>query len=300
MEPLFQFIGTYWWLVFPLMGGMAMIGNAWERGARRRHKRRLEILQAKGEIRAAQAAARGRPLIGVTFPGAKAPKDPLAQRVEDTVAAGMGTAPRTGTPGSASVTPLHKLLSAHDAVTTRWLEYELDVAKIIAFPAMSDGRQPLTAAFLRAKKVADRLRPDSETAKLSKDQFAEYRNAVTDYEVAFDLAEREARRIRDSSFTTEERKRLSTAQQLLSVAVDQAATPAERQLAYRRVREELDGLLAISDDAITVLEERVALELPASRPAATPAPEAPASASEPPAAPPSSGIWPVPSRTQRP
>lgn len=300
MEPLFQFIGSYWWLAFPLMGVMGMIGSAWERGARRRHKRRLEILQVKGEIRAAQAAARGRPLIGVTLPGAKAPKDPLAQRVEDTVAAGMGTAARTEPSSSASATPLHKLFAAHDTVTKRWLEYELDVAKIIAFPAMSDGRQPLTAAFLRAKKVADRLRPDSETAKLSKEQFAEYRNAVTDYEVAFDLAEREARRIRDSSFTAEERKRLSTAQQLLSVAVDQAATPAERQLAYRRVREELDGLLAVSDDAITVLEERVALELPASSPAAVPAPQTPASASEPPAGPASSGIWPVPSRTPRP
>merc|ERR1712034_108850 len=241
------------------MGVMGMIGSAWERGARRRHKRRLEILQAKGEIRAAQAAARGRPLIGITLPGTKAPKDPLAQRVEDTVAAGMGTAARTAPSSSAPVTPFQKLFAAHDAVTKRWLEYELDVAKIIAYPAMSDGRQPLTAAFLRAKKVADRLRPDSESAKLSKEQLTEDRTAVTDYEVAFDLAEREARRIRDSSFTADERKRLSTAQQLLSVAIDQAATPAERQLAYRRVREELDGLLAISDDAITVLEERVAL-----------------------------------------
>lgn len=299
MEPLFQFLGDYWWLVFPLMGVMGMIGSAWERGARRRHKRRLEILQAKGEIRAAQAAARGRPLIGITLPGTKAPKDPLAQRVEDTVAAGMGTAARTAPSSSAPVTPLQKLFAAHDAVTKRWLEYELDVAKIIAYPAMSDGRQPLTAAFLRAKKVADRLRPDSESAKLSKEQFTEYRTAVTDYEVAFDLAEREARRIRDSSFTADERKRLSTAQQLLSVAIDQAATPAERQLAYRRVREELDGLLAISDDAITILEERVALELPASSPATTPVAEPPASASERAAGPASPGIWPVPSRTPR-
>lgn len=185
-------------------------------------------------------------------------------------------------------------------MTKRWLEYELDVAKIIAYPAMSDGRQPLTAAFLRAKKVADRLRPDSESAKLSKEQFTEYRTAVTDYEVAFDLAEREARRIRDSSFTADERKRLSTARQLLSVAIDQAATPAERQLAYRRVREELDGLLAISDDAITVLEERVALELPATPPAAAPTAEPSASASEPPPGPAAPGIWPVPSRTPRP
>ena len=48
---------------------------------------------------------------------------------------------------------------------------------------------------------------------------------------------------------------------MLTIAIDQAATPAERQLAYRRVREELDGLLSISDEAIVVLEGKVALEL---------------------------------------
>lgn len=300
MEPLFQFFGSYWWLVFPLMGVMATIGSAWERSARRRHKRRLEIIQAKSELKAAQAAARGRPIIGVTLPGSKARRSPLSQRVEDAVATGMSGASNTSDrSGPASVTPLQKLLAAHDAVTQRWLEYELDVARIIAFPAMSDGRQPLTAAFLRAKKVADRLRPDSATAKLSTEQFAEYRGAVTDYEVAFDLAEREARRIRDSSFTPEERKRLSTAQHLLGVAIDQAATPAERQLAYRRVREELDGLLALSDDAIEVLEQRVALELSPTAQDAAPSP----AASEPPAhvaSPGAPGVWPVPSRSPRP
>ncbi|MFM9745636.1 hypothetical protein ACKI2C_49630, partial [Streptomyces brasiliscabiei] len=56
-------------------------------------------------------------------------------------------------------------------------------------------------------------------------------------------------------------KRLQTAQQLLSVAVDGGATPAERQVAYKRVREELDGLIVVSDDAITILEEKVALPL---------------------------------------
>ena len=139
--------------------------------------------------------------------------------------------------------------------------YELDVAKLIAFPAMSDGRQPLTAAFLRAKRVADGLRPASAKARLTHGQLTEYRNAVADFEVAFDVAERDARRIKDSSFTVVERKRLDTAKQLLTIAIDQAATPAERQVAYRRVREELDGLISLSDEAIEVLESRVALEL---------------------------------------
>ncbi|PZU28538.1 MAG: hypothetical protein DI577_09905, partial [Microbacterium sp.] len=144
-----------------------------------------------------------------------------------------------------------------------WLDYELDVAKLIAYPTISDGRQPLTAAFLRAKKTADRLRPASPKAHLTDQELAAYAAAVTDYEVAFDVAEREARRLKDSDFTETERKRLATAQQLLSVAVDSAATPAERQVAYKRVREELDGLIVVSDEAIVVLEKKVALPLDA-------------------------------------
>ncbi len=236
---MFDFIGHYWWLAFPLFGVLAAVGRAWERGARMRHKRRLEVMHAKAELKAARRGETG--------------AIPIADRVTPAVAATTATA--------TTPTQLERLFAAHDAVTARWLEYELDVAKIIAFPAMSDGRQPLTAAFLRAKRVADGARPASATARISKDQLAEYRDAVTDFEVAFDVAERDARRLRDSSFTQGERKRLDTAKQLLGIAIDQAATPAERQVAYRRVREELDGLILLSDEAIEVLESKVALEL---------------------------------------
>ncbi len=277
MDPVFHFIGGYWWLVFPLMGVMGGIGSAWERNARRRHKRRLEILHAKSELRAAQAAARGKAL-SVGF----ASRRSLAADSFDT-----------------EKTQLERLFAAQDAVTKRWLEYELDVAKLIAYPAMSDGRQPLTAAFLRAKKVADGLRPDSSKAHLTETQLTEYRNAVTDYEVAFDVAERDARRVKDSSFTDVERKRLDTAKQLLTVAVDDAATPAERQLAYKRVRQELDGLISLSDGAIEVLEQKVALELPPTATGSTPRqtePPAPSGAAAV-AREPKTGQWPVPSRT---
>lgn len=240
MEPILQFLSHYWWLAFPLIGVAGGAGRAIERAGRRRHRRRLEIIRAKSELKAAGAAA--------ALPAASAP----------VVGVDTGTA---------------RVMAAHDAVTARWLEYELDVAKTIEFPAMSDGRQPLTAAFLRAKKVADRLRPDSADTVVSADERREYQDAVTDYEVAFDVAERDARRVKDSSFTAPERKRLDVAKQLLTVAVDQAATPAERQLAYKRVREELDGLISLSDDAVEVLERRVALELDAPpRPSTTPPP----------------------------
>ena len=228
------FVGGYWWLVFPLAAAFGGVGSAWERAARARHKRRLEILKAKAALRAA-------------------PRQ-VATAAE----------PKTITKPSPSQPQLEKLFGAHDEVTRRWLDYELDVAKLIAFPTISDGRQPLTAAFLRAKKRADRLRPGSAKAHVSAEELTEYADAVTEFEVAFDVAEREARRLKDSDFTDAERRRLATAQKLLAVAVDEGATAAERQVAYRRVREELDGLIVVSDDAMTILEEKVALSLPES------------------------------------
>ncbi|WP_457099850.1 hypothetical protein [Microbacterium sp. P5_E9] len=308
MEPVFQFIGGYWWLVFPLMGVMASVGGAWERRARRRHRRRLEVLHAKAELKAAEAAARGRGAVALPGPQSATPTAPVATQPWSAPPWPAPPWQQQSGDGRPPQSQLERLFAAHDAVTARWLEYELDIAKLIAYPAMSDGRQPLTAAFLRAKKMADGLRPATAKTKLTRDQLAEYRSAVTDFEVAFDVAERDARRIRDSGFTDNERKRLDTAKQLLSVAIDQAATPAERQLAYRRVREELDGLISVSDEAIVVLEKQVSLELttgPTPQTAPAPAPGKPTAA--PPASPAGStgpqpststaGPWPVPART---
>ena len=264
-----QFFGSYWWLIFPIAGVLSGFGRAWQKSLERRHKRRLEILQVKGDLRAAQLAAKAGP--------ATAPVEVAA----------------SNNPGR-----LVRLLAAHDDINRRWLEYELDVARLIAFPAMSDGRQPLTAAFLRAKKVADGLRPESARVRLDTETMNEYRDAVHDYEVAFEIAEHDARRLKDSGFDPAERKRLDTAQQLLNVAVDQAATAAERQLAYRRVRQELDGLIALSDGAIDVLESKVALQLGTGSAPTQPEPMVIPSA-KPAATRPPSAQWPVPSRVER-
>ncbi|GAA4193540.1 hypothetical protein GCM10022219_15470 [Microbacterium oryzae] len=245
MEPLFDFLGSYWWLAFPLMGVASGFGGWWSKQSKERHKRRLELIKAKSEARSIEMQARAQ------LKAAKAQDGP-AHDVEASDAASRHDR-------------LKRLMATHDEVMHRWLDYELDVAKLIAFPTMSDGRQPLTAAFLRAKKVADGLRPPSADVRIDAETLAEYRDAVHDFEVAFDVAEQDARRVRDSGFTETERKRLDRAQQLLRTAVDQSATAAERQVAYKRVREELDGLIVLSDDAVEVLEKQVAPELEAGK-----------------------------------
>jgi len=248
LTPFFDFAGDYWWLAFPLFGVFAAVGGSWEKASKRRHQRKLETIRVKGEIRAAQIAARS----------AK-PEKSITGR-SDKVVPGQRAA--AASPVS-HASHLARLFAEHDEITARWLDYELDVAKLIAFPAMSDGRQPLTAAFLRAKKKADQLRPASADAKVSEDAVAEYLDAVGDYAVAFEIAEKEARRVRDSGFTEAERKRLDRAQQLLKVAVDESATQAERNTAYKRVRDEIEGLIVLSEEAVTVLEKQVARQLPA-------------------------------------
>lgn len=250
IQGFWTFAGHYWWLVFPIMGMAGGAAKAWERNSKRRHERRLETLRIKAQLKTAEIEARA-----------------LTQQAKRRGPTVVDT--------TASVAPadlVARLFAEHDEITARWLDYELDVAKLIAYPAMSDGRQPLTAAFLRAKKTADALRPASADAKVSEQQVTEYLQAVGDYAVAFEIAEKDARRLRDSTFTEPERKRLERAQQLLKVAVDESATQAERNVAYKRVREELDGLILLSDEAVTVLEKQVARELPAS---SAPTPDAP-------------------------
>jgi len=230
MDALLGFIGSYWWLGFVVAGPIVgIVGSAkgwWQEREELTHKRKIELIEAK---------ARAQALTGSVDPEAveKADSAGRAQRIE-------------------------RLMETHDEVSRRWLEYELDASKLIAFPTMSDGRDPNTGAFLRAKKVADSLRPTSAQERVDAETYAEYRDAVHDFEVAFDVAEQEARRVRASGFTEAERQRLDRAQHMLNVAVDQSATAAERQTAYRRVREELDGLIVISNAADEELRRRIA------------------------------------------
>ena len=165
----------------------------------------------------------------------------------------------------ASAAEVETLMAAHDATNRRWLDYELDVGKLIDFPLMTDVREPLTVAFLRAKREADGQRPASASDITSPARLEAYRQAVNSFAVALDVAEREARRIRDSKFSGPERARLATARKLLMIAENHAATPAERQAAYKRARRELDGLIVLPDVTIAALEERVAPGLDAGR-----------------------------------
>ncbi|MFC8302816.1 hypothetical protein ACFUCV_03930 [Specibacter sp. NPDC057265] len=222
-----ELFAAYWWLLFPL-GGMAAGGFQALTSARERtHQRKIELYKLQHPELAGQGDAEPRPGVGPSGNGH-------------------------------STADVERVMSEHDGLNRRWLAYELDVAKLIDFPMMSDVREPLTVAFLRSKRDADALRPLDAGEEMAKSRWDDYRNAVNAFVVAFDVAEREAHRIKDSAYSAPERQRLGTARKLVKIAQDDAASPAERQTAYKRARRELDGLIVLPDVTIAALEQKVA------------------------------------------
>jgi hypothetical protein len=230
VDALWHFAGNFWWLVFPLGGMIGGTVRAVAAANERRADRRLERFRIKQQAKIAAAEASGR-----------ARENEAAHKREMT-----------------------RVLAQHDRTDTRWLDYEIDIAKLLDFPLMTDMRDPLTIAFHKARRRADLLRPDSVEQILGdRDAQLEYRDSVHDYVSAFDVAEAEAIRRRRSDFSAEGQERLARAQHLLRLASDGGATPQERQNAYSRAQKELDGLIVLPTTMRASIERKIAGEIEA-------------------------------------
>ncbi|BBZ69744.1 hypothetical protein [Mycobacterium paraseoulense] len=170
--------------------------------------------------------------------------------------------PEAGNNHVAQWRSLRRVLEEHGRTDARWLEYELDVARLLDFPLMTDMRDPLTVAFHKAKLRADFLRPvKAEDLLDDREAAAQYRGAVEDYVTAFNAAEMEAMRRRRSDFSRADQQRIARAQNLLRVASDAAATPQERRRAHELARQELDGLLVLPVTTQASIERGISGEL---------------------------------------
>ena len=227
---MLHFAANFWWLIFPLGGAIGTGIKAVAAANERRAERRLERYRLKQQAKIAAAEASGRK---------------RANR-------------------ESSRRELAKLIASHDRTDARWFDYEIDIAKLLDFPVMTDMRDPLTIAFHKAKRRADLLRPE-RAEDLAGDYAAqvEYRDAVHEYISAFEIAEAEAIRRRRSDFSEDDQQRLARAQNLLHLAQDEAATREERQNAYLRARRELDGLIVLPAPARAAIERRIAGQIEA-------------------------------------
>jgi hypothetical protein len=127
---------------------------------------------------------------------------------------------------------------------------------------MTDMREPLTQRFHRARLRTDFLRPaDAADLLGDADVARQYRDAVEEYVTAFDVAESEAIRRRQSDFSRADQQRLGRAKRALRIASDAAATPQERERAFDVARGELDGLIVLPERTRVAIERGIAGEL---------------------------------------
>ena len=161
----------FWWLIFPLAGMVGGAVRAVTAANERRAERRLERYRIKQQTKIAVAEAAG----------------------------------RTRTNEVKHRRELNKVIDRHGQTDARWLDYEIDIAKLLDFPLMTDMHNPLTMEFHKTRRRADLLRPDNADDLVGdRDAQLEYRDAPG-YVSAFDVAEAEAIRLRRSTPRTAER-----------------------------------------------------------------------------------------------
>ena len=201
------------------------------------------------------------PVVGVIIAGMKAlsaARRRQAYRADEPDAA----VSQTTNNRAAQWRAISRTVREHDRTDTRWLDYELDIGKLLDFPLMTDMRNPLTERFHRAKLRADLLRPaEAEDLLGDGDAARQYLDAVENYVTAFDVAESEAIRRRRNDFSKTEQHRLTRARSALRVAVDSGATPQERERAYALASKELDGLIVLPERARAAIERGIVGEL---------------------------------------
>lgn len=158
----------------------------------------------------------------------------------------------------------------HNELLRKILHAEIDWDALFFTPALSDPNVPQTYEMLRAMRTANTLRdtggllprsitPDTDITKLP------YARAVDDFALAWDAAERHARRVGQKGIPLSERKTLKEIRTLLDIAENSAAALTERTLAYRRAQSLLEGLESIHIPAkvLAELEEQNRLMLTA-------------------------------------
>jgi hypothetical protein len=171
-------------------------------------------------------------------------------------------APTRGSDQTAQWQAIKRTVREHDRTETRWLDYELDIGKLLDYPLMTDMRDPLTERFHRAKVRADFLRPaDPADLMGDADVARQYRDAVEEYVTSFDVAESEAIRRRQRDFSRADQQRIGRAKRALRIASDPAATPQERERAFDVAGAELDGLIVLPERTRAAIERGIAGEL---------------------------------------
>jgi hypothetical protein len=134
--------------------------------------------------------------------------------------------------------------------------YEMNLAKQIDFPLMTDVMQEPVSQYVRNMRLA--LSAKNALPEIPSLYTAEqYLNKVTEFEISLQAAEEWAKKIKWSNFSVAEVRRLKDAKVSLSLLEDSTTSPDQRNALYRRLEKLLSGMILITDPVKLTLSAKV-------------------------------------------
>lgn len=156
------------------------------------------------------------------------------------------------------------LIAHYEGIIREWASYELDLVKVIDLPLLTDMTNPITAAFYKSLIKARGIVPSGSKLMGKVETLnSPFHTAVQELEFNLEALVNEAKKVRWTRLTPKERSSLQRAQNLLNIAMNQASSDSERQVAYKQLMKEVEGIVVIPKATLLSLEANNQLRLDA-------------------------------------
>lgn len=181
--------------------------------------------------------------------------DPLTR---DTVAESPHTVRYTPARiASTDVTTLDEAVALLGSVKSAYAGYELDARKLLAYPALIDPQDSISATWYETFGQACALEPE-DPKRCPPGHARRFVAAVLVAEKAWEAAEANAHAVALDHLNTEQRNRLRRARRALDLALDPGTPAGEREAALAATVELVQGILVLPTATTNQLRQAIA------------------------------------------
>ncbi len=181
--------------------------------------------------------------------------DPLTRR---TVAESPHQLPGTTTQVAPTRnTTVDEAVALLDSVKSAYAGYELDARKLLAYPALIDPHDPISATWYEAFAQACALEPE-QPSLCPPDHAVRFVAAALDAEQAWEAAEANAHAVALDHLDTDQRNRLRRARRALDLALDPGTPAGEREAALATTLDLIHGIVVLPSTTTSKLRQAIA------------------------------------------
>jgi hypothetical protein len=188
--------------------------------------------------------------------------DGVAQRLIDPFTRGTvaESSRATRPPATAFLAPptatLAQAMALLGSVKTAYAAYELDARMLLAYPALIDPQDPISASWFESFQRACALEPE-DVRRCPPEHQERFIAAVLVAEKAWETAEANARAVALDHLDADQRNRIRRARRALDLAMDPATPAGEREAALSTVLDLIHGIVTLPKTTKSTLRQAI-------------------------------------------